>query len=88
VNLSKVLDLTSDAVLNAVGLSVKALADTDHTECQHVGGAAEYLGHDGLLVPNVRLSGATNLVIYPNQQESDYEFKVVRADVIFDPNDR
>jgi RES domain-containing protein len=88
VDLSKVLDITSDEVLNAVGLSVEALSEMDHAECQHVGGAAEYLGHDGLLVPNVRLHGSTNLVIYPNQQDAAYRFRIVDAEVIFDPEDK
>lgn len=86
VNLSKVLDLTSEPVLDALGLSLEALGDTDHAECQQVGGAVEYFGHDGLLIPNVRLPGTTNLVIYPNQQDSNYVFRVDGTEVIFDPS--
>lgn len=82
------LDLTSAAVLTALGLSPNSIADPDYTDCQHVGGAVEYFGHDGLLVPNVRSTGATNLVIYPNQQESNYEFRVVSTEVIFEPEKR
>jgi RES domain-containing protein len=84
VSLASVLDLSSDESLHAVGLDAKALADLDHDSCQRVGGAVEWLEHDGLLVPSARDAGG-NLVIYPNQRHSDYEFNVLDTEVIFDP---
>ena len=84
VGLASVLDLSSIQSLRAVGLDAKALADLDHAFCQRVGGAVEWLEHDGLLVPSARGAGA-NLVIYPNQRRSDHEFSVLDAEVVFDP---
>jgi RES domain-containing protein len=85
VILSSVLDLTSDAALSDIGLSYEALAGSDYSLCQRVGGAVEHLDHDGLLVPNVRLPGAINLVIFPNRQSETYQFEVTDSEVIFDP---
>jgi hypothetical protein len=48
---------------------------------QRVGGAIAWLGRDGLLVPSARADGV-NLVIFPNQQKAEYEFRVVASEVI------
>jgi RES domain-containing protein len=85
VALSSVLDLSSWAVLQTVGLSRENLADIDHAPCQRIGGAVEHLEHDGLLVPSARLMGGTNLVIYPNWQTSQYRFRVIDSEIIFSP---
>lgn len=86
VRLSSVLDITPAGMLAAVGLAPRHLIEIDQTNCQNVGGAVEYLEHDGLLVPSVRLPGATNLVIYPNRQTADYKFNVEEKEIIFDPD--
>jgi RES domain-containing protein len=84
VGLSSVLDLTGSALTDA-GLSYEALVADDYSLCQQVGGAVEHLDHDGLLIPNVRLPGATNLVIFPNRQSATYQFEIADAEVLFDP---
>jgi RES domain-containing protein len=86
VRLSSVLDISQPGVLAAVGLAPRHLAQPDQANCQMVGGAAEYLEHDGLLVPSARLAGAVHLIIYPNRQSGDYEIRVEGKEVIFDPN--
>ena len=86
VRLSSVLDLTQAGMLAAVGLAPRHLAQIDQTNCQIVGGAVEYLEHDGLLVPSARLPEAINLVIYPNRQSGDYEFRIEGSEIIFDPS--
>ncbi|MCH8112062.1 MAG: RES family NAD+ phosphorylase [Proteobacteria bacterium] len=63
--LQSVLDITSEEVLGRLGLGPEALSGIDWSICQHVGGAAAWLEHDGLLVPSARAEGS-NLVIYPN----------------------
>jgi RES domain-containing protein len=85
VTLSSVLDISSPHVLSTLGLSHSDLAMTDHAKCQMIGGAVEYLEHDGLLVPSARVSKATNLVIYPNKQTEDYEFRVTAQEILFEP---
>jgi RES domain-containing protein len=85
VSLSSVLDISQPGMLAAVGLAPRHLAELDHSNCQTVGGAVEYLEHDGLLVPSARLEGAAHLVIYPNRQSENYEIRVQAKEVIFDP---
>jgi RES domain-containing protein len=85
LTLSSVLDLSSPAGLHLVGLSIEDLASIEHEKCQRVGGAVEHLEHDGLLVPSTRHAGGTNLVIFPNRHTSEYRFRVVEREIIFDP---
>ena len=86
VSLSSVLDLTAPQTLASVGLSAADLAAVEHAKCQVVGGAVEYMAHDGLLVPSARHREGKNLVIYPNRQTEDYRFEVLEHVVLFDPN--
>ena len=86
VSLSSVLDLSSADALQTLGLSLPELAAMDHTRCQMIGGAVEYLEHDGVLVPSARASKGTNLVIYPNKRTADYEFSIVSEELVFDPD--
>lgn len=81
VTLGSALDLTDRAALACLGVGEAELESLDHTACQRIGGAVEWLGHDGLLVPSARGPG-TNLVIFPNQQRADYEFRVIDAEVL------
>jgi RES domain-containing protein len=85
VALSSVLDLSSWTTLERFGLSSEGFTGTDHAPCQKIGGAVEDLEHDGLLVPSARLTGGTNLVIYPNRQRPRYRFRVIDSEIIFDP---
>lgn len=68
VRLAAVIDLRDDLARHKLGLSEEDLADNDMARTAQVGGAVEWLGSDGLLVPSVRALG-TNLVIYPNRME-------------------
>jgi RES domain-containing protein len=85
LTLSAVLDVSSQSVLGRLGLSEPDLMANDHFACQMVGGAVEHLNHDGLLVPSVRSPAGGNLVIYPNRQTAEYQFQVLRQDIIFEP---
>lgn len=64
VDLVNVLDLSSSDCLAAVGITEEELQGVTFENCQLVGGAVAWLGHDGLLVPSARNPG-TNLVIFP-----------------------
>jgi RES domain-containing protein len=86
VALSSVLDLSTPQALASVGLKIDELAAIDHTKCQIVGGAVEYMAHDGLLVPSARHPEGKNLVIYPNRQAGDYRFDVIESVVLFNPD--
>jgi RES domain-containing protein len=81
VGLANALDLTDRATLETLGIGEDELAGIDMAACQELGGAVAWLEHDGLLVPSAR-SVATNLVIYPTNQEPDAVFEVVRANPI------
>jgi RES domain-containing protein len=85
VTLSSVLDLSSPALLQSLGLPPTDVSGIDHASCQRIGGAVEHLGHDGLLVPSARVIKGVNLVIYPNKQTAEYSFRTVAADVIYEP---
>jgi RES domain-containing protein len=76
VELSSVIDLSEWARLSAFGIDRKSFASVGYEQFQMIGGSAEWLGHDGLLVPSARSNG-TNLVIYPNRQTSSYKFTVL-----------
>ena len=76
VTLNSVLDLSDRLTLSRFGLNEETLASTDHPDCQRVGGAVEWLEHDGLLVPSARTEGV-NLVIFPNRKKPDYRFEVL-----------
>jgi RES domain-containing protein len=64
LSLKNVLDLTAPNLLTRLGIIDEVLAGIDHSPCRTVGGAVNWLGHDGLLVPSARRRGGTNLVIY------------------------
>ena len=67
MKLTNVLDLTDRACLHQLGLDLDALDDDGimgFPPFQRVGGAAHFLGIEGLLVPSVRLDGGVNLVIF------------------------
>ena len=80
-SLRSVLDLSGPNALAKIRLPLESLADTNWSRCQLLGGAAEWLGHDGLLVPSARAKG-TNLVIYPNRTDPESELEVVTSEVI------
>ena len=81
VTLGSALDLTDRTALGRLGVGQAELESLDHAACQRIGGAVEWLGHDGLLVPSARGHG-TNLVIFPNRQRADYEFRVIDAEIL------
>jgi RES domain-containing protein len=60
---------------------LQSLADTDWSRCQLVGGAAEFLDHDGLLIPSARAQG-TNLVIFPNRRDPAEELEIIEKELI------
>lgn len=86
VSLKNVIDLTASGLLPQLGISDAALASSDHTPCRIIGGAVNWLGHDGLLVPSARRRGGTNLVVY-QQDPATTDFDVTDSEVIA-PDDR
>jgi len=81
VNLSSVLDLSDWGVLSSLGVDEVIFATADYSASQNVGGAVEWLGHDGLLIPSARAKG-TNLVIFPNQRKADHLFEALDSEEI------
>jgi len=84
VHLTAVVDLTSPDARRRLGLSDADLADLTLTKTAAVGGAVEWLGYDGILVPSIRADGV-NLVVFPNRmEERDGRLDRIDAEVIFD----
>src|SRR5262245_37769945 len=73
VVLSSVIDLSNWELLAKFGVNRKSFDSTDYFATQLLGGAAEWMKHDGILVPSARASGK-NLIIYPNRQTESYRF--------------
>ena len=71
VSLRKVIDLTAAGLLAQLDITDDVLAAIDHTPCRTVGGAVNWLGYNGLLVPSARRRGGTNLVIYQQDLSTD-----------------
>jgi RES domain-containing protein len=81
LSLQKVLDLTSWPLLERLGIIRASYGEIEPTRCKEVGGAVEWLYHDGLIVPSARAKG-NNLVVYPNQQSAGYRFKILDVSVL------
>lgn len=81
VALNSVLDLTDWTMLESLGLQKSVFAFHGSTDSQMIGGAAEWLGNDGILVPSARDPGF-NLVIFPNKQRPGYLFDSLDAEAI------
>lgn len=81
IELASVIDLTASATLESCGVTQPELVGIDMTACQTVGGATAWLEHDGLLVPSAR-STATNLIIYPTNQQPETIFDVLNGRVV------
>lgn len=81
IRMEKVLDLSSRSVLLDLGIGETELSNFDHASCQRIGGAAEWLEHDGLLVPSARSSGV-NLVIFTRKQGAGADFEIIDSEVI------
>jgi RES domain-containing protein len=81
VKLHEVLDLGRRDVLESLGIKRSDLEGLDFSGCQKVGGAAQWLGYDGLLVPSARSAGI-NLVIFEFNQAADSEFLITDAELL------
>ena len=81
IHLQKVLDLSSRSRLLELGIGDTELADVDHAGCQRLGGAVEWLEHDGLLVPSARSSGV-NLVIFTRKRGPGTDLEILGSDVL------
>ena len=84
VSLQKVIDLTPADLLRRLGITDEVLTSLDHTACRTIGGAVNWLGHDGLLVPSARRRGGTNLVVF-QQDLATSSFEVTNEEVIASP---
>lgn len=78
-HLTKMLDLTDRTLLETLGVGNAELASDDHAFCRRVGGAAAWLGYDGILVPSARSDGA-NLVVFVNMQQPDLPLDLINSE--------
>ena len=56
ITLDYVVDLSYRPLLRELGITEEELSGSDYAGCQRLGGAVEWLEHDGLLVPSARHS--------------------------------
>jgi RES domain-containing protein len=68
IAVANLIDLTDAALLASIGIAEDNFESIPWEPCQRVGGAVAWLGHDGLLIPSVRGSGGSNLVIFTANQ--------------------
>lgn len=76
VTLDSVVDLSDRKALVPLGVSEEELTSSDHSSCQAIGGAAYWLGRDGLLVPSARAPG-TNLVVFADRMNVDAAIEIL-----------
>ena len=76
---TRMLDLTDRTLLHTLGVGDAELSSDDRTPCRRVGGAAAWLGHDGILVPSARADGA-NLVVFVNLQKPDLPLELIGSE--------
>ncbi|MGF1617580.1 MAG: RES family NAD+ phosphorylase [Acidimicrobiia bacterium] len=79
VGLERVADLSTDAALQTVGLSIDAIRANGIDECRHIGSACAWLGFDGILVPSARNDGI-NLVVFVTNLGPDNAVEIVAQD--------
>ena len=76
IAVANLLDLTDATRLAAIGITEDDFESIPWEPCQRVGGAIAWLGHDGLLIPSVRDSEGSNLVIFTANQPAGTEIAV------------
>lgn len=81
VTLTRILDLRERRVLQALGLSDADLRSSDHSACRSVGGTAEWLEVEALIVPSARTKGA-NLVVFERRTGPDFLPRVVLSEPV------
>lgn len=82
VSIASLLDLTNATCLADIGITEEDFESIPWEPCQRVGGAVAWLGHDGLLIPSVRDSDGSNLVIFTANQAPGLEIVVQGSHVI------
>lgn len=82
VSIVSLLDLTDETRLAAIGIAEEDFESIPWEPCQRVGGGVAWLGHDGLLIPSVRDSAGSNLVIFTANQAPGSEIVVQSSQVI------
>jgi RES domain-containing protein len=82
VSIENLLDLTDAGRLATIGITEEDFESIPWEPCQRVGGAVAWLGHDGLLIPSVRDSDGSNLVIFTANQSPGSEIVVQGSHII------
>jgi RES domain-containing protein len=80
IDVEKLVDLRSQVVRAAIGLTDDALTADDHAKCRELAGACYWLDRGALLVPCARSPAATNLVIFTGKQSPGFEIDVVNSE--------
>ena len=83
VSLNSVLFADTIDIIKKIGFEINLMGDLEISDCQRIGGAVEWLNHDGLLIPSARLAGK-NLVIYTNKTTLDFSMEKIGEELIPD----
>jgi hypothetical protein len=67
--------------MRSLGVGATELTADDMIACRQLGGAANWLKHDGLLLPSAR-SSSTNVVIFPANRPADASFDILSAEPV------
>ena len=87
VNLLRVVDLRSPALLKELGIDLSDLSGDEWEACQALGAAAAHVHCDGLLVASARRSDGSNLVVLAgNDHHEGFAFERIDSEVL-DPDD-
>ena len=81
LSLTSVLDLTDTELLQDLGIGTAELTADNMVACRQLGGAAHWLGRDGLLLPSAR-SPSTNLVSFPANRPDNARFEIISEEPV------
>ncbi len=84
VTLEAVADLTGAGILTDLGVDIQELTSPEHGPCRTIGGAAHWLGCDGMLVPSARSPHGTNLVVFTDRMNVDAALEVTSREDLTD----
>ena len=83
VALERVLDLTNDVNLAAVGLTNADIESKDWRRCQAIGDAAHYVGFEGVLAPSSTGVG-TVLAVFVDRMTAASTIEIIEETEILD----
>ena len=82
VKVEGILELRPEGLLPSMGVTAEELSSDDFAACQAVGGAVAWLQRGGLIVPSARRANGANLIIFPHEQDPNFEFEILNQEAL------